>query len=87
MSFYHYRDRDRAEVDIVIERGTMEVAGVEVKASGTVTMADFRGLRRLRDAVGNHRFKGGSVLYDGEVSVGFGEGFYAVPLRMLWEKS
>ena len=87
MSFYHYRDRDRAEVDIVIERGTMEVAGVEVKASGTVTMADFRGLRKLRDAVGSRRFKGGVVLYDGEVSVGFGEGFYAVPLRMLWEKS
>ncbi|MXW44184.1 MAG: ATP-binding protein [Candidatus Dadabacteria bacterium] len=86
MSFYHYRDRDRAEVDIVIERGTMEVAGLEVKASGTVTMADFRGLRRLRDAVGSRRFKGGVVLYDGEVSVGFGEGFYAVPLRMLWEK-
>ena len=87
MSFYHYRDRDRAEVDIVIERGTMEVAGVEVKASGTVTMTDFRGLRRLREDVGSRRFKGGVVLYDGEVSVGFGEGFYAVPLRMLWEKS
>lgn len=86
MSFYHYRDRDRAEVDIVIERGTMEVAGVEVKASGTVTMSDFRGLRKLRDAVGSRRFKGGVVLYDGEVSVGFGKGFYAVPLRMLWEK-
>ena len=87
MSFYHYRDRDRAEVDIVIERGTMEVAGVEVKASGTVTKSDFRGLRKLRDAAGSNRFKGGVVLYDGEVSVGFGEGFYAVPLRMLWEKS
>ena len=87
MSFYHYRDRDRAEVDIVIERGTTEVAGIEVKASGTVTSTDFRGLRRLRDAVGNSRFKGGVVLYDGEISVGFGKGFYAVPLRMLWEKS
>ncbi len=87
MSFYHYRDRDRAEVDIVIERGTTEVAGIEVKASGTVTSTDFRGLRRLRDAVGSSRFKGGVVLYDGEISVGFGKGFYAVPLRMLWEKS
>ncbi len=85
MSFYHYRDRDRAEVDIVIERGPRDVAGIEVKASGTVTKADFRGLRRLRDAVGSHRFKGGVVLYDGEISVGFGKGFYAVPLRMLWE--
>ena len=87
MSFYHYRDRDRGEVDIVIERGTMEVAGVEVKASGTVTGADFRGLRRLREAVGSSRFRGGVVLYDGEVSAGFGEGLYAVPVRRLWEKN
>ena len=85
MSFYHYRDRDRAEVDIVIERGTLEVAGVEVKASGAVTGTDFRGLRKLKDAVGTRRFKGGVVLYDGEVSVGFGDKLYAVPLRTLWE--
>ena len=85
MSFYHYRDRDRGEVDIVIERGTMEVAGVEVKASGTVTGTDFHGLRRFREAVGSRRFRAGVVLYNGEVSVGFGEGLYAVPIRRLWE--
>ena len=85
LSFYHYRDRDGAEVDIVIERGTMDVVGVEVKASGTVTGTDFRGLRKLKKAVGSSRFRGGVVLYDGEVSVRFGDGLYAVPIRMLWE--
>ncbi len=85
LSFYHYRDRDGAEVDIVIERGTMDVAGVEVKASGTVTGTDFRGLRKLKETVGSSRFRGGVVLYDGEASVRFGDGLYAVPIRMLWE--
>lgn len=84
LSFYHYRDKDGAEVDIVIERGAQLLAGVEVKAAATVTQADLRGLRRLQDASGK-RFAGGVVLYEGEVSVSFGAGLYAVPLRSLWE--
>jgi uncharacterized protein len=45
VDFFHYRDRDDFEVDIVLERGSASVAGVEVKAAATVTDADFRGLR------------------------------------------
>lgn len=82
--FYHFRDRDQVEVDIVIERGAAQLAGVEVKAAATVTATDFRGLRKLRDMAGN-RFVAGVVLYDGETCARFGEGMYAVPLRMLWE--
>ncbi len=84
LAFFHYRDKEAAEVDIVVERGARAVAGVEVKASATVTAADFRGLRKLRRA-GGSRFAGGAVLYDGEVSVRFGDGLYAVPVRLLWE--
>ena len=83
-AFFHYRDKDGLEVDIVIERGARRLAGVEVKASATVTPADFRGLRKLKEAAGK-RFTGGVVLYDGETSASFGEGLYAVPLRALWE--
>ncbi len=83
-TFHHYRDKDGAEVDIVIERGARKLAGVAVKAAGTVTAADFRGLRRLRDVAGA-RFAGGVVLYDGETSAGFGDRLHAVPLRTLWE--
>lgn len=82
--FYHFRDKDGAEVDIVLERGARELAGVEVKAGGTVTAADFRGLRKLREA-GGARFVGGVVLYDGEASASFGDRLYAVPVRWLWE--
>lgn len=82
--FFHYRDKDGAEVDIVIERGARVLAGVEVKAAATVTAADFRSLRKLRDAAGK-RFAAGVVLYDGETSASFGDGLYAVPLRALWE--
>ena len=83
-TFFHYRDRDKTEVDIVIERGTRAVAGIEIKAGATVTAADFRGLRKLKAATGN-RFAGGAVMYDGEMCVSHGDGLYAVPLRLLWE--
>lgn len=82
--FFHYRDKDGYEVDVVIERGSRALAGVEVKAAATVTAADFRGLRRLKTVAGK-RFVGGVVLYDGETTASFGDGMYAVPLRMLWE--
>ena len=82
--FHHFRDRDGFEVDIVMERRGHELAGVVVKASATVTSADFRGLRKLKDAAGS-RFNAGVVLYDGEAIAGFGDRMYAVPIRLLWE--
>lgn len=82
--FHHFRDKDGAEVDIVVERGGREVAGVEVKAAATVFAVDFRGLRKLKDAAGK-RFAAGVVLYDGEASLRFGQRLHAVPIRRLWE--
>ena len=82
VEFFHYRDRDQYEVDIVMECAG-RVAGVEVKAGATVTSSDFRGLRRLRDACAGG-FAAGAVLYDGESVVSFGDGMYAVPVNMLW---
>ena len=84
LSFYHFRDKDGAEVDLVLEQGVRAVAGIEVKAAATVTETDFRGLRKLQADAGE-RFVVGVVLYDGEASVGFGPGLFAVPIRALWE--
>lgn len=82
--FYHFRDKYNHEVDIVLERGAHEIAGVEVKASATVTASDFRGLRKFRDTV-KKGFVSGVILYDGETCVSFGDDLFAVPLRLLWE--
>lgn len=83
VQFYHFRDKDGVEADIVLEKaGT--VAGIEIKAAATVMKKDFRGLKKLREATGK-RFAAGVVVYDGEHVVGFGEKLYAVPIRALWE--
>ena len=81
--FSHFRDKDKVEVDVVLESGG-RVAAVEVKAAATVTGDDFKGLRKLRDAA-RETFAAGALLYDGEATVRFGDQLYAVPLSCLWE--
>lgn len=83
VAFSHFRDKDQVEVDVVLE-SEGRVAGVEVKAASTVTGDDFRGLRKLKDAVKTD-FAAGVVLYDGEAVAGFGDQLYAVPVSQLWE--
>lgn len=82
--FYHYREKDGAEVDFVVERDALSLVGLEVKASATVNKADFKGLRRLKNAAGD-RFKGGALVYTGETILPFGDTMYALPLPLLWE--
>lgn len=83
LAFSHFRHRDGAEVDIVIEHGAGRVSGVEVKASSTIHPSDLKGLKALREACGK-RFGCGVQAYDGEQGVGFGDGLFAVPIQRLW---
>jgi predicted AAA+ superfamily ATPase len=78
----HYRDRDKVEVDFVLERGG-QLVGIEVKASGTVKPADFNGLRRLREATGE-AFSCGIVLHDGDRIQQVSDRLYAMPVCQLW---
>lgn len=82
--FYHYRDKDGVEVDMVIQQSVNAVAGVEVKLAATVLHSDFVGLRRLRASLGR-RFAGGAVIYTGDKLLRFGEDLFAVPIQRLWK--
>ncbi len=82
-SLFYYRDKQQREVDVVLELGSGEVAGVEIKTAASVDAKDFAGLRYLRDKLGG-RFKTGVVLYTGKRTLGFGERLAAVPLCGLW---
>ncbi len=82
-SLFHYRDKQQREVDIILELGSGEVAGVEIKTAAGVKAKDFAGLRHLRDQLGP-RFTAGVVLYTGKRTLSFGERLAAVPLSGLW---
>ena len=81
--FSHFRNKDGVEVDLVLESGR-QLLGIEIKASATVTADDFKGLRKLKEAVGKP-FTCGAVFYDGDATVRFGEDLIAVPVTRLWE--
>lgn len=82
-SFSHYRDKDKNEVDIVLENRRGEVVGIEVKSSATASSSDFSGMRKLADACGD-KFIQGLVLYDHDQVVPFAENMFAAPLSSLW---
>ena len=83
----HWRTREGAEVDVVMENGRDgSVVGVEVKSGSRVHSKDRRGLRMLRDTLGD-RFTAGVVLYTGRHSIryqGADAGIIALPIDRLW---
>lgn len=79
----HWRDRNGAEVDLIVEDDSGRVAGVEVKASSSVSTADARHLALLRDRLGE-RFTAGVVLHLGGRVVPLGERLWAMPVSALW---
>lgn len=81
LNFYHFRNKDKVEVDIIIEQGRL-LAGIEVKASATVRKEDFKGLNKLRDSCGK-QFVAGVVLYDGESILPFGDRLFAIPISTM----
>ena len=81
LNFFHFRNKDKIEVDIIIERG-QQLAGIEIKAAATVIKNDFKGLNKLKDACGNY-FVAGVVFYDGDSIVPFGDRLFAVPISLL----
>jgi predicted AAA+ superfamily ATPase len=83
-SLHHYRSKDGAEVDVVLEAPDGRVVGIEVKASATVRSSDFAGLRHLQARTGD-RFRVGLVLYTGAETLPFGDRLRCVPISALWE--
>lgn len=81
---YHYRTKDRTEVDAVLETPDGRVIAIEVKAGATVRAEDLAGLRHLAQRLGP-RLVAGYVLYTGQQTLPFGDRLRALPLDALWE--
>ena len=84
----HWRNHDGFEVDIVAENGRDgSVVGIEVKADSRIHTRDRRGLRELRDTLGE-RFTLGVVLHTGPHSIRYhhttDERIIALPVERLW---
>ena len=85
VNLYHYRDHAKYEVDIIIERDNNKIIGIEVKASSTVSVRDFRGLAALAEQSGD-AFELGVLFYSGTRVLPFttaNQTFYALPVGLF----
>ncbi|MEB3062269.1 ATP-binding protein [[Mycobacterium] zoologicum] len=80
---FHYRDRDGAEVDLILETADGRIAAIEIKSAATLRGKDTRWIARLRDSVGA-RFAGGLILHTGPQAQPLGDRLAVVPIDALW---
>ncbi len=81
-SISHYRDSNKREIDFLVERTDGALLGIEVKTGSALGAGDFKHLKWFAKNLAKGEFTG-IVLYSGEHTLRFGEGFYAVPLAAL----
>lgn len=83
---FHYRTSDGLEVDALIEPRGGPICAVEVKAAGSLTSRDSRGLKSLMASLGDE-FGTGVVLHTGSESVQLAERIWALPIPTLWAEA
>jgi len=82
-ALHQYRDREKREIDFIVERDDGPMVGIEVKAGQSVSKSDFKHLEWFRSNIAKKPFKG-IVLYSGEDALPFGKDMLAVPMASLW---
>ncbi len=81
---WHYRDRQKREIDFLIEREDGAMIGIEIKSGSSIGAKDFKHLKWFRDIQVKGRSFRGIILYSGEHMAAFGEDMLAVPFGALW---
>ncbi len=79
----HWRTHDGQEADLVIERADGSIVAIEVKAASRVDRRDARGLRALRETLGDG-FLAGVVISTGEMSYRLEDRIWVIPADRLW---
>lgn len=82
----HWRTRDGDEVDFIAEDDNGRVIALEVKAGERVTGSDLKGLRKLRDALGN-RLIAAIALTTGPRSYTYEDRLHVLPIDRLWRNT
>ena len=84
MRLYHWRNRDKREIDILIDADA-HIVGIEIKASFTVKADDFKHMKWFAgNGPGKSRTFSGIVFYLGEQPLSFGNRCFALPVSSLW---
>lgn len=83
---YQYRDRDKREIDFLIELDDRGILAIEVKSGITVKSSDFKNIEWFRDNLVKRKPVIGIILYAGNEILPFGKNLWAVPFDSMWAK-
>ena len=84
-SLYHYRDREKREIDFIIQDSNNTIYGIEVKSGTLISKDHFKHLKWFKNNLAKDKKFVGIVLYSGENVVPFGENMFAIPINNLWD--
>ena len=84
-SLYQYRDREKREIDFIVERDGSALLGIEVKAGHNVSRKDFAPQEWfMNNIIKNKKPYIGIVLYSGDRTIKYSDNLLAVPIAALW---
>lgn len=81
---YHYRDREKREIDFLVEREDQAILAIEVKSSSTIDKKNFKHLQWFQENLTKEKPFVGIILYSGDLPLSFGQNLWAIPISMLW---
>ncbi len=81
---FHYRDREKREIDFLIEREDNALLGIEIKAGSAIDKKDFMHMTWFKNNLAKNRSFVGIILYTGEFPASFGNDMWAIPFGLLW---
>lgn len=84
-SLYHYRDREKREIDFIIQDSNNTIYGIEVKSGTLISKEHFKHLKWFKNNLAKDKKFVGIVLYSGENVVPFDENMFAIPINNLWD--
>ncbi len=81
---FHYRDREKREIDFLVEREDNALLAIEIKAGSIVSKNDFKHMMWFQNIIVKKQEFIGIILYTGQYPASFGNNLWAIPLSFLW---
>ena len=84
IELFHYTDREKREIDFLIEREDSALLGIEIKAGSSISKNDFKHMKWFQNNLVKNQEFTGVILYTGQHPASFGNNLWAIPFSLLW---
>lgn len=84
---FHYRDYQKREIDLILERRDGALVAIEIKATRSPSTGQLRSVRWLRDKLDEFApgtFRAGVLFHTGYQSLKVGDRLCLRPISLLW---